>query len=302
MVITRFKEALRHCCVDACLSSFLYGKSSPPPAPDYVGAATAQGAANKDAAIATAQLSNPNVENPYGSQTVTYTTDPTTGNPIPNINQTLSSSGQTLFDQYNQINQGLGDIAQKGLGSVQSTLDQPFDWSKIAAAPVNAGTTGQYAIMARLQPQIQQQNDAFDQQMANQGIAPGSEAYTNAKRSLSQSQNDLLSQAALQGINLDTSARQEGIQEQEFARTEPLNIVNSLRSSAPVNVPQFQGYSGTTQQATPVLAGVQAQGTAQQNAFNAQVAQQNATTSGLFSLGAAGLGAYGALGAAGLAF
>ncbi len=47
------------------------GKSSasPPPAPDYEGAAAAQGAANKETAIASSRLNNPNVVSPYGTQT-----------------------------------------------------------------------------------------------------------------------------------------------------------------------------------------------------------------------------------------
>lgn len=44
---------------------------SPPPAPDYVGQAQAQGAANVDAAKATSTLNNPNVISPYGTQTFT---------------------------------------------------------------------------------------------------------------------------------------------------------------------------------------------------------------------------------------
>ena len=47
---------------------------SPPAQPDYAAAAQAQGAANKEAAIASAKLSNPNITSPYGNQTVTYGT------------------------------------------------------------------------------------------------------------------------------------------------------------------------------------------------------------------------------------
>lgn len=50
---------------------------SPPPAPDYAGAAKEQGAANKEAAIASAKLNNPNVISPYGTQTVSYNSGPT---------------------------------------------------------------------------------------------------------------------------------------------------------------------------------------------------------------------------------
>lgn len=87
---------------------------------------------------------------------------------------------------------------------------QGLDLSGVARMPVNAGTTGQDAIMQRLAPQLQRQSAATEQRLANQGIMQGSEAYTNAMTDQSQQQNDLLSQAALQGINLDMSANQQG--------------------------------------------------------------------------------------------
>lgn len=87
---------------------------------------------------------------------------------------------------------------------------QNLDLSGVTKMPVNAGMTGQQAIMARLQPELAQQSAATAQQLANQGITPGSEAYNNAMRVQQQGQNDLLSQAALQGLNLDIGANQQG--------------------------------------------------------------------------------------------
>lgn len=52
--------------------SFCSCAPSPPPAPDYAGAAQQQGQANIDAARTQGRLNNPNVFTPYGSQTVTY--------------------------------------------------------------------------------------------------------------------------------------------------------------------------------------------------------------------------------------
>ena len=95
-------------------------------------------------------------------------------------------------------------------GSAQRSLDL----SGIAKMPVNAGMTGQEAILSRLQPQIQQEQAALTQQLANQGITPGSEAYNNAMRTQGQQANDLYTQAALQGINLDTAANQQGFGQQ----------------------------------------------------------------------------------------
>jgi hypothetical protein len=48
------------------------GKSKAPKAPDYAAAAREQGVANLEAARASAKLNNPNIINPYGTQTVTY--------------------------------------------------------------------------------------------------------------------------------------------------------------------------------------------------------------------------------------
>jgi hypothetical protein len=82
--------------------------------------------------------------------------------------------------------------------------------SNVAAMPVNAGMTGQQAIMNRLAPQLEKSDAATRQRLINQGLVPGGEAYENAMISQNQQKNDLLSQAALQGIGLDTAANAQG--------------------------------------------------------------------------------------------
>lgn len=270
---------------------------SPPAAPDYAAAATAQGVANKDAAIATAQLSNPNVTNPYGGQTVSYSNDPTTGNPVPNINQYLSPSGQSLFDQYQGINKQLGNVAEKGVGYVNDTLNQPFNFGALPKAPVNAGQSYQEAAFSRLQPNMDQARSATETQLSNQGITQDSnpKAWENAQREIMQRESDQRAAITTSSIGQDQAARQAAIQEQEFGRTEPLNILNAVRSSAPVNVPQFQQYSGSQVAPAPVMQGAMAQGQAGQNLYNAQQAGSNAEMSGLFSLGGAGMQGFASL-------
>jgi len=85
-----------------------------------------------------------------------------------------------------------------------------LDLSNVARMPVNAGMTGQQAIMSRLDPQIQRMDERARQRLANQGLTYGGEAYNRAMGDVNQSSNDLLSQAALQGIGLDMSANQQG--------------------------------------------------------------------------------------------
>jgi hypothetical protein len=79
--------------------------------------------------------------------------------------------------------------------------------------PINAGTTAQELILQRLNPTLQAGDVSFRQQLANQGLTPGTEAYDKAFRNREMSKNDLYNQAALQGINLDMAARQQTVNE-----------------------------------------------------------------------------------------
>jgi len=291
-------------------------KSDAPPAPDYVGAAYAQGAANVDAARASAKLSNPNVYTPYGSQTVTYNGD------VPTVTQSLTPTSQRTLDAQQAVQYQLANLGQKGTGIASNVLDKPFnfggpavqtslDTSGIAKMPVNAGTTGQQAIMARLEPSLQKQRTSTETQLINQGLRPGTEAYNNAIQLLGQQENDARQQAVLQGLNLDIGANAQGFnqalqggqfgntaQQQALAqaiqqRQMPLNEISALMSGSQIQNPQFQAYTGANIAAAPVFAATQAKGAFDANAYNQQVAQENAMTQGLFSLAGAGAGAYG---------
>jgi hypothetical protein len=369
------------------------GKSvSAPATPDYVGAATAQGAANVDAARASAKLSNPNIYGPLGSQTVTYGTPTfdqsgydkamsdyqanqgrsaerpdigkfttqttnddgnvtgsnidqqgyqtalmdwlnTTGKAptrdqytttadqdVPTIRQTLTPDAQATLDAQQRVQRQLANLGEQGIGTAQSVLGQAFNpnlpgiqtslgnygqvaqtpdlsqygqagnapqagrlaetpdlsqygqanagvnaqgvnygpqagqygqagsgpqagiyglagsvnpnaygqagggpragqyglaqgalnTANIAAMPVNAGTTGQQAILSRLAPQIERSQEATRQRLANQGLVPGTQAYQTAMLEENQRGNDLYAQAALQGLNLDIGANAQG--------------------------------------------------------------------------------------------
>ena len=105
--------------------------------------------------------------------------------------------------QAGAINQG-PQTGQYGLAS------GALNTSNVAAMPVNAGMTGQQAIMNRLAPQLERSDAATRQRLINQGLVPGGEAYENAMISQNQQKNDLLSQAALQGIGLDTALNAQG--------------------------------------------------------------------------------------------
>jgi len=65
-------------------------------------------------------------------------------------------------------------------------------------------------IMQRLNPQLDQQQEALRAQLANQGIVQGTEAYDRAMMQHQQARNDAQRGAALEGINL--GMQQQGLQ------------------------------------------------------------------------------------------
>lgn len=332
------------------------GKKSPapPPAPDYAAAATAQGAANLDAARLTARISNPNISTPLGGQRVTFgksTFDqagydkamadyqkqqdaynqgglqrgpgvglsdsggndlglgdfyggggiggysggqfgaapvaPTkeqfttvTDQDTPYIEQYLTPEAQKALEAQQRVDLALSGLGEQGIGAARDILSQRFnpnlrnlstelggygqvaqgpdlmgmgqaganvgaqrinrgpregqygfaqggvqgpelqgrlDLAGLPQAPVGAGMTAQQAIMSRLEPQLQRKRAQLETQLANQGLVRGGEAYNAAIQEAQQGENDLRTQAALQGIGLDQQARAQAFGEQQSA-------------------------------------------------------------------------------------
>ena len=111
------------------------------------------------------------------------------------------------------VQTGAGQFGTAQGGPAAPTLQGQLDTSQLAAMPVGAGMTAQQAIMSRLDPQLQRQRAQLETQLANQGLVRGGEAFNAAITEQQQQENDLRTQAALQGISLDMAARQQGLGE-----------------------------------------------------------------------------------------
>lgn len=280
---------------------------TPPPAPDYAAAAQAQGAANLTAAQQGAVLSNPNIVSPYGNQTVTYNTDPNLpgGGSQPTVTQTLTPDAQAALTAQQKTQAALANLGQQGAQQAGAVLGTPFqyngpdinttapqagplnygpnasqynaatglDLSSVAKAPINAGTTAQQAILSRLNPQIDRSNAALQSRLANQGITQGSEAYNNALTDQGQQNNDLQTQAALQGINLDEAANQQGYNQALstagfYNSGQAQNYGNAATSAGLYNAAQGQDFNQGLQAA-------QFSNTAAQQSLQQQLALRN---------------------------
>lgn len=260
--------------------NFYSNPPSQPPQPDYIGAAKSQSAGSIGTALANNIMSHPNVNTPLGSQTWKQTGS--TGIDIPGLghidlpnytqNVQMSPEQQKLYQQQTGLSSGLYGQAANSLtpdtSGIQGIQDKAYS-----------------AFTSRLDPQWTQREQMQKTQLANQGLVPGGEAYTNAMRDFNSARNDAYQQAQLGAIQTIPTAIQ--------ARDMPLNELNALRTGSQVNMPQFQQtqYPGQAQ-GPNVLGAAQNQAQWQQAMYNQQQATANANTQGLYGLGAAAMMAF----------
>jgi len=274
------------------------GGSDAPAPPDYVGAAKAQGQSNLEAAIASGHINNPNVVNPYGTQTVSWKGQ------NPTIVQTLSPSQQALFDRTNTAKGSLANAGVAGARNVQTSLSNPLSFNGLPNAPESSGQRREDVIksmMSRVDQDTQGQRQSKNSELIAAGIRPGTAAYDNAMGLIDRQYNDARQQAITAGgaeasrdYGMDLQTRNQAIFEQLQQRQVPLNEINALLSGSQVSSP-FAGnlgyQAGANVQAAPTFGATQAQGQAQQNQYNQQQAQYNGNIN-------AGAGLIGSLGSA----
>lgn len=343
------------------------GKPKAPPPPDYAAAATAQGAANTQSAIATNFLNQANQVGPYGSLSYTYDNTPGTGQtladgtviPRTTATTTLSPGQQTLLDQNTSISTNLNNLALQGIGYVGQTANRPIDQSSLPSLRAGLGTTDMQnsynfsnvgampsssdftadrdritdAMMQRMQPYMDRQREALDTRLANQGITHGSEAYASDYDVHNRGVNDQrlgaliagdqeqqrlfqnamgirqqgVGEAVQQGNFNNTSlgnefnqglasgqfnnqARQQAIQEQDYFRNQPLNMLNALRSGNQVTTPQFGNVSaGSNIAAAPVYQASQDQYAAAMQQYQAQMQARSGLLGGIAGIGSAAI-------------
>lgn len=91
-----------------------------------------------------------------------------------------------------------------------------------------------------------------------------------------------------QGINkaqFQNTAQQQQLAQDMALRAQPINEVIGLLGGSQIQLPQFQGYQGTSVAPAPTFAGTQAQNQAANQAYGIQQAGNNSTMQGLTSLG-----------------
>lgn len=240
------------------------GKPQAPQAPDYTGAAYAAAAGNRY-----------NQNTPYGNLNWSDSDPKDKNNPWTST-FTLNPQAQQTLDQQMKMSNQLGGLAQQSLGNVNTG---PMDLNSVQGVQDQAYG----AMTSRLDPQWTQREDMQKTQLANQGLAPGGEAYSNAMRDFGNQRNDAYQQANLAAIQTAPQTYQLA----SSIHNQPLNQFNALRGGAQVQNPQFQSGLGG---GADLFGAAQAGGNYSMNSFNQQMGAYNNVLSGLFDVGAAAAG------------
>lgn len=251
----------------------------PPPPPNAAQIAAEQAKYNKDAAISQQYLNSTNQVTPYGN--LTYEQLGTWGDGTPRFQatQTLSPTQQQLYNQYTSNQIGLGKLGGMQIDKITSLLGTPFD--------LNSALSTQQTDMQRklLDPIWNAREEQLRTRLANQGIAAGGEAYSNAYRDFGDERDRAYAQMLLAG-------RGQAAQEALSQRNQPINEITALQSGSQVSQPNFVGTPTASVAPTNVLGAYQLQTDAQNNAYNQQMASNNAIYGALGSIGGAALGGW----------
>ena len=203
---------------------------SAPAPPNYAAAALQTSAGNASQAQVAQYGSMTNQVTPYGtvSYTPTYMGTTAQGDKLNQWTQNVSLSPEqrAAFDQGNRINAQLGNVAERGVGYVQSALSNPLQGQQYSGnigstAQNMASSAGDPELLNRqvqnalyqnstqyLDPQFKQSGDQLTNKLANQGITQGSEAYNNAMLNQSNAKQQAYESARNQAVSGGISAAQ----------------------------------------------------------------------------------------------
>ena len=273
--------------------------SSPPPPPDPVATANAQGAANEATARTQARLNYVNQSTPLGS--LNYTD---LGNDRWQANVSLSPEQQKIFNEDQSLQLALSKLGNQYAGRIGDATAQPFSMDGLPNAPQADDAARQrieQSLFDRVNPQMDRQRTALEGNLKNQGIGIGSEAWQNAMGDLGKQENDLRLATVGQGgaeqsrlFGLETTARQNALNERLLERNQPINEVSALMgTSGGVQMPQFGNVNSPQLAPTDVTGPTYASYQGQLANWQNQQQQSQAAMGGLFGLGSAALGGWG---------
>lgn len=222
--------------------SNIFSPPKPPPAPDYTGAAQAQGAANVETARLEGRMNRPDVFTPYDQTVVTDI-----GDDRFRMDYTLRPEYESQRAKQAQIGGQYLDVAGQRLGELPSGQ---FDLGALPTFQGGIDTTGftplastdnltDYANRSekayydrafnRIQPGQQMEKTALHTDLINSGLPVGSTAYNDAMSRLEMTHADQLSGLAQSSIAEGQRMRQGLAGEAQSMRQSQLAEASMIR-------------------------------------------------------------------------
>lgn len=253
---------------------------SPPPAPNPLETARAQGDMNQSTATTQQLLNMTNQVTPQGSLTYNQTGNNTfTGAdgrtytvPQFTATTTLSPAEQRIFDINNVTKENLAGIGRDASSKIGSILGTNVNLS-------NDAVEGRLMDLAtkRLDPRFARDEESLRTKLTNMGLKPGSQAWNAEMTNLGQTKNDALNSLLLSG-------RQQSINEILTERNQPINEIMAMLSGSQVSQPNFTN-TPQTQVAGTDYAGLVTNNYNQAvNQANVERQQNGAMMGGLFGM------------------
>lgn len=214
-------------------------KSSPkaPAAPDPVAVSNAQAAANKESAIAQANLNRIDQITPGSSLTYKQIGLNEDGTPKYQQTQTYTGSELNQYNQQNQINESLNGLAVDNIDRVKQAQSKPFTFDgmvpQVTGVGQGLGALNYGAAPSKVQGQLDYSgltalpgtSDFGAQAKATQN-AVYSQATSRLDPQYGQAQDDLTSRLANQGIAVGSDAYNRAQGNQDRAKTDAYNQAN----------------------------------------------------------------------------
>jgi len=258
----------------------------PPAPPDPKETSAAQTGTNIGTAIANNTMGMVNQVTPDGSMTYssngtqTYT-DPYTGKtyeiPKYTATTTLSPTGEAIKAQSDGAKLNLATIGNDQSSFLKEYLSQPW----------NAGTDAIESRlwdlnMKRLEPQFARDEESLRTRLTNQGITPGSEAWTREMDAMRSAKGNTWNDLALSG-------RSQAFGELQALRNQPINEISALLSGSQVSNPSVSMYQPQGAATTNVAGLIGDNYNQKMDIYKQSAAQRQSLMGGLFGLASAGI-------------
>ena len=252
------------------------GKPTPPKPPDPRETSQASTSTNIGTSIANTMMQNVGQVGPTGSLRYDQTgshrwTDPYTNQTyeVPQFTATTS-----LSPEMQRVHSGLINQAGNVVDNMSSAPMRNFDEYR---------TQSLDALMGRMNPMMQRDEEAMQTRLANQGIGIGSRAFSSAQDDAARARNDARLGAVL--ASGDEQARM--MQMDAMQRSQPINEITALLSGTQVATPNFQVNRPSGIPTTDVGGLINQNFQQRQGNYNTAMSNWQSGIGGLFGMGAA---------------